>query len=241
MAEAYLAKATCLAGLKRWKETVETYKKGISYFPKNKAMAQGLKVAMNSLDVHTSEAGFFNYILEGLRSIRHLFDRANSAIDDVVRKESMKKTSDLLMTGALMKKSINNSRTINNGVESKKEQLYNGCVFQVQVVDIKGLDDAGFTDLNHLTPLSCHIYLSPMIGSKYSMDKKKLRKRLGKQTRKVSDLKNLCWVNEFLFLRWWACKQSKLIINVMGTKNGKSCILASNYVEGHKLVGFQRE
>ena len=240
LAEAYLAKATCLAGLKRWKETVETYKKGISYFPKNKAMAQGLKVAMNSLDVHTSEAGFFNYILEGLRSIRHLFDRANSAIDDVVRKESMKKTSDLLMTGALMKKSINNSRTINNGVESKKEQLYNGCVFRVQVVDIKGLDDAGFTDLNHLTPLSCHIYLSPMIGSKYSMDKKKLRKRFGKQTRKVSDLNNLCWVNEFLFLRWWACKQSKLIINVMGTKNGKSCILASNYVEGHKLGRFSR-
>ena len=69
-AEAYGAKASCLAAEHRWIEAIETYRVGLQFCRGNKALLEGLQVVKKAKLVHSSEDGIFKYLSGRVNSIR---------------------------------------------------------------------------------------------------------------------------------------------------------------------------
>jgi len=239
-AEAYLAKATCLASMKEWKKTVETYKRGLLYFPKNKLLLQGLKISSSILMKNSSETGIFRYLVEMLKYLSTIFSHANSAIDDVLKKKNIQTFSSAFDAGLVVKNKIKINKYQNIKPNMNDSELYDGRVFRIQIVNIKGLNMTERENFNELTPICCRIHVVSPVAFKSFKYKLSPSGRFSKQTHKLSNLDDLVWFNEFLYLRWWACKHQKLQVDVLGTKKGKSFMIASNFIDGHKIARFAR-
>ena len=157
-AEAYGAKASCLAAEHRWIEAIETYRVGLQFCRGNKALLEGLQVVKKAKLVHSSEDGIFKYLSGRVNSIRGFFHRTNTIIDSVLsqtsnetKKKRRHSVSDVVTKGD---KAIGGGKNL-----ERRGELYDGCVFRIQIVDIKGLDTTGLGDIHELLPIKCHIYI----------------------------------------------------------------------------------
>ena len=83
---AYIAKASALGSLKRWKEAVETYETGRSYFPKSKQLFDAQKFAVSEMNRLAPPMTFFQLLKNMFFATARLCNKIQDELDESLAK-----------------------------------------------------------------------------------------------------------------------------------------------------------
>ena len=229
---AYIAKATALGSMKRWKDAVETYTIGRKFFPKSKELYKAQQFAVSEMQRLAPPLTLFQFIRRKIIKLSRACDKLQDELE-----AGIAKFEEELTAGAKNMYDKLNKTT-------RKREMYEGCGFRIQLVDLQGINRNPDIKSYH-----CEVRMSTHENTRgYEEvrdglpDHAERVNKYFKETRALGDQKNLAWKKELVYFQPSLLKGHSVDITLVGiTGNGDRRIIGTTSLLSYQIARRCRE